>query len=226
MTSHSTKILLFVLFLLLIVGLRLSGIGDWLTLENLQRNRDDLQVWVAGHRTAALAAFFLLYVLVVALSLPGGAVMTLGGGYFFGTVTAAVFVVLAATAGAVLAFLSARYLVGGRLQERYAAQLAVFNAEMERNGSRYLLTLRLVPLFPFFLVNFLSGLTRVSLGNFAWTTAAGIVPGTFVFAFAGQQLGTLHSVSDVLSGRVLLALTTLAAFLVLPALWRRTGKKA
>ena len=115
------------------------------------------------------------------------------------------YVNIGATCGAVLAFLSARYLLGSRLQESYGAQLAKFNGEMERNGVRYLLTLRLIPVFPFFLVNFLSGLTRVHLSTFTWTTAAGIIPGTVVFAYAGHQLETVHSVGDIFTGKVLSA---------------------
>ncbi len=85
-----------------------------------------------------------------------------------------------------LAFLFARYLLGQLLQDKYQLQLDRFNREMEASGSRYLLTLRLIPIFPFFLINFLSGLTRVPLKTFAWTTALGIIPGTIIFAYAGQ----------------------------------------
>lgn len=225
MTSHSKKLALLVLFIALIAGLRLSGVADQLTLENLQKNRDALQVWVSDHHVRSLAFYILAYILVVAFSLPGGAVMTLAGGYLFGTVAAVLCVVLAATIGAVFAFLSARFLLGSRIQERYAEQLAKFNAEIGRNGARYLLTLRLIPLFPFFLVNFFSGLTRVSLGQFAWTTAVGIIPGTAVFAFAGHQLESVRSAGDILSPGVLLAFGTLAAFTLLPALLTRSGKK-
>lgn len=225
MTTHAKKIILLVLFIGLIVGLRFSGLADYLTLENLQRNRDILQEWVALHRGLSFALYIAVYILVVAFSLPGGAVMTLAGGYLFGTVPAVLCVVIGATCGAVLAFLSARYLIGARIQGSYAAQLAKFNGEMNRNGARYLLTLRIIPLFPFFAVNFLSGLTQVPLGMFAWTTAVGIVPGTIVFAFAGQQFETIRSVGDILSPRVLLAFGVLAAFTLLPALGSRIRKK-
>ncbi|MDH4161311.1 MAG: TVP38/TMEM64 family protein [Nitrospirota bacterium] len=225
MTAHAKKISLLVLFVALIAGLRFSGLADSLTLENLQRNREALLSWVEGHRTLSFIVYILVYIAVVAFSLPGGAVMTLAGGYLFGTVPAVLCVVVGATCGAVLSFLSARYLIGSRVQERYAAQLARFNSEMDRNGGRYLLTLRLIPLFPFFLVNFLSGLTRVSLGLFTWTTAVGIIPGTAAFAFAGHQLESVKNVGDILSPRVLLALGILAAFTLLPALWSRIRKK-
>ena len=226
MTSHSKKIAILILFLSLIAGLRISGVGDSLTLEHLQKNRDALHAWVSSHLGLSVFLYIVTYILVTAFSLPGAAVMTLAGGYLFGTVLAILSVVVGATIGAMLAFLSARYLLGSRIQERYADQLAKFNAEMDRNGTRYLLTLRLIPLFPFFLVNFLSGLTRVSLGLFAWTTAVGIIPGTAVFAFAGHQLESVRSIGDVLSPRVLLAFGTLAAFTVLPAIRDRFRKKA
>lgn len=225
MSSHRKKIIVLILFIALIAGLRFSGAGDSLTLDNLQQNRDALQLWVAGHRGLAVALYMLLYFLVVALSLPGGAVMTLAGGYLLGTITAVLCVILSATAGAIIAFLTARYLVGSSLQTRYRDPLVRFNAEMDRHGPNYLLTLRLIPLFPFFLVNFLSGLTRVNLGLFAWTTALGIVPGTVVFAFAGHQLESVRSVADILSPGVLTAFAVLAAFAFLPVVTSRFRKK-
>jgi uncharacterized membrane protein YdjX (TVP38/TMEM64 family) len=112
-----------------------------------------------------------------------------------------------------------------RIQERYREQLEKFNSEMERNGPRYLLTLRLLPVFPFFLVNFLSGLTRVSLPTFLWTTSLGIIPGSMVYAFAGQQLETVRSVGDILSLKVLIAFGVLALFTFLPPLVQRLRKK-
>ena len=226
MKKHSRNILLLLLFIGAIIALRLSGVGDLLTLENLQKNRDALVAYVRGHGPSSIALYILIYTAAIALNLPGGAVLTLAGGFLFGTLPAVLYVNIGATAGAVLAFLSARYLLGARLQETYRDRLEKFNREMERNGTRYLLTLRLIPVFPFFVVNFLAGLTQVPLSTFSWTTSLGIIPGTAVFAYAGHQLEQAHSVSDIFTGRVLLAFLILAAFTLAPAIINRFRRRS
>ena len=225
MKGHRKKLLLLLLLAGIVVALRFTGIGAILTFENLQQHRDELAAVVRDRYALSVAVYILAYVAVVAFSIPGATVMTLAGGLVFGTLPTVLFVNVAATAGAVLAFLSARYLLGASLQERYREQLATFNAEIERNGSRYLLTLRLLPVFPFFLVNFLSGLTRVPLATFAWTTSLGIIPGSLVYAFAGRQLETVHSLGDILSARLLLAFGLLALFTLVPVIRDRLRKK-
>jgi len=225
MKAPGKRTVLLLILLAIIVGLRLSGIGEVLTFENLQKNRDALLAFVQEHRAQAIIAYAALYIMVTAFSIPGATVLTLAGGFLFGTLPTVLCVNIAATTGAVLAFFSARYLLGSRLQTSYAQQLARFNAEMERNGTRYLLTLRLLPIFPFFLVNFLSGLTRVPLATFVWTTSLGIIPGSAVFAFAGHQLESVHAVGDILSFKVLLAFGVLALFTLFPAITDRFRKK-
>lgn len=224
MTKQTRNILLLLLFIGVIVALRLSGVGDLLTVENIQKNRDALLAYVRDNGIVSIAIYILVYTAAIAVNLPGGAVLTLTGGFLFGTLPAVLYVNVGATAGAILAFLSARYLLGDRLQERYRDRLAKFNDEMERNGTRYLLTLRLIPVFPFFVVNFLAGLTRVPLSTFSWTTSLGIIPATAVFAYAGHQLEHVHSVSDILTGKVLFAFLLLAAFTLAPAIIGRFRK--
>ena len=226
MKKNTRNILLLVLFIAVIIGLRMSGIGELLTFENLQKNKDALLAYVRDNAVMSILVYILVYIAAIALNLPGGAVLTIAGGFLFGTLPAVFYVNIGATCGAMLAFLSARYLLGSRLQESYGAQLAKFNKEMEQNGVRYLLTLRLIPVFPFFLVNFLSGLTRVPLSSFAWTTAAGIIPGTAVFAYAGHQLETVHSVGDIFTGKVLSAFLLLGLFTLAPAIIGRMKKRA
>lgn len=225
MKKHSRNMLLLLLFIAVVIALRLSGVVDILTFENLQKNRDALLSSVRDNGLSSIAVYILVYTAAIALNLPGGAVLTLAGGFLFGTLPAVLYVNLGATAGAVLAFLSARYLLGDRLQERYRDRLAKFNDEMARNGTRYLLTLRLIPVFPFFVVNFLAGLTRVPLSTFSWTTSLGIIPGTAVFAYAGHQLEHVHSISDIFTGKVLSAFLVLAAFTVAPAIISRLRKR-
>lgn len=224
MSGRNKKLFLLVLFILAIIALRFSPLGSLLTFENLKRNRQTLLSIVDAHYLPAVASFIAVYVIATALSIPGAVILTLSGGFLFGTAASVVYIDAGATAGAACAFLLARYLLGERLQQKYEGQLAKFNREIELNGVSYLLTLRLIPVFPFFLINFLAGLTRVPLKTFLWTTAVGIIPGTTVFAFAGQQLGSINSPSDILSKKVIAAFAALGLFTLAPAAWKRIRK--
>lgn len=221
MNKQRRNILLLVVFIGVIIAVRQSPIGSVLTFDNLKQHREELLVLVRDHYALSVVLFVVLYIVVAGLSIPGAVVLTLGGGFLYGTALATIYVNLGATAGAVLAFLAARYLLGRQLQDKYRQQLDRFNREMEASGSRYLLTLRLIPIFPFFLINFLAGLTRVPLRTFAWTTALGIIPGTAVFAYAGRQIGSINSAADILSTKVIMALTLLACFALFPSLFSR-----
>ena len=196
--------------------LRLSGEGELISFENLQANRGRLLAFVDAHYALSALAYVIVYVAAVALSMPGAAVLTLAGGFAFGAVAGTLLVNVGATAGAALVFLAARYLLGGWVQKRYGERLAAFNAEIERNGARYLLTLRLIPLFPFFLINLMAGLTTVRFTTFVWTTAAGIIPGSFVYAYAGSRLSVIDSPADIVSWKVLSALVLLGALALVP----------
>jgi len=221
MSKQKKKILLLLVLIAVIIAVRQSSIGSALTFDNLKQHREEFLVLVRDHYALSIVLFVLLYILVAALSIPGAVVLTLGGGFLYGTVLATLYVDLGATTGGVLAFLSARYLLGQQLQDKYHQQLDRFNREMEASGSRYLLTLRLIPIFPFFLINFLSGLTRVPLKTFAWTTAVGIIPGTAVFAYAGRQIGSINSPAEILSTKVIMALLLLACFALFPSVFSR-----
>lgn len=211
------RLLLLILVIAVLALVRFSQVGDALSIENVKKYRDILLTTVQVHYVLSAAAFIAAYIVVTALSIPGAAILTLAGGFLFGTLPAVIYVNVGATAGATLAFLAARYLLGSWLQMKYRAQLNSFNEEMIRNGSRYLLGLRLMPVFPFFLINILSGFTNVSLKTFVWTTALGIIPGTFVYAYAGRQIGSISSASQVLSVRIILAFAILALSALLPA---------
>lgn len=224
MPGRNKKILLLVFLVLAVITLRSSPLGSALTFENLQRNRQDLLSFVSAHYFLSVVSFISVYVIVAALSIPGALILTLAGGFLFGTIAGVLYVDVGATAGAVCAFLLARYLLGDRLQQKYRSQLAKFNGEMERNGVSYLLTLRLIAVFPFFLINFLAGLTKVPLKTFLWTTAVGIIPGSAVFAYAGQQLGSINSPEDILSKKVIAALAALGFITLAPIVWKRMRK--
>ncbi|HEU4683632.1 MAG TPA: VTT domain-containing protein, partial [Nitrospira sp.] len=128
---------------------------------------------------------------------------------------------LGATTGATLAFLGARYLFRDWVEQKFGSRLAAFQDGFARNGFLYLLTLRLIPLFPFFVVNLLSGLTRVSVGTYVAATAVGIIPGSLAYTYAGRQLGTINSLSELASPRLLLAFTVLGLLFLMPVVYRK-----
>jgi uncharacterized membrane protein YdjX (TVP38/TMEM64 family) len=219
--KRNKKVLLFIVFVAGIAALRLSPLGGLLTFENLKDNRERLLSFVQDHYLRSAILYVVAYIVITALSIPGAGIMTLAGGFLFGVLPACLYIDFSATAGATFAFLIARYLLGAQLQEKYRTQLSAFNAEMGKNGSKYLLTLRMIPVFPFFVINFLSGLTNVTVRTFIWTTAVGIIPATAIFAYAGRQLGTINTVSEILSARVILALCALAALALFPVVFKR-----
>jgi uncharacterized membrane protein YdjX (TVP38/TMEM64 family) len=221
MKTLKKQTLLLLILIAAVIAVRFSGIGDVVTLESVKRNRDMLLAFVKEQYALSVLIYIASYITVVAFSVPGATVMTLAGAYVYGALRAALYVNIAATTGAALVFLAVRYLLGTRVQQRYEAQLRTFNAEMEKNGARYLLTLRFLPVFPFFLVNILPALTNVPLRTFLWTTSLGIIPGTLIYAYAGEQLGTLQSLGQVLSTRILIAFVLLALFTCFPMIWKR-----
>jgi uncharacterized membrane protein YdjX (TVP38/TMEM64 family) len=196
-------------------------LGRFLTLEALKANRQSLVEYHAAHRVAMVAGFMAIYIVQTALSLPGAAILSLAAGAIFGSVMGTVYANCAATIGATLAFLVTRYLLRGAIQNRFGLKLEALNRELEARGLNYLLFLRLVPLFPFFLINLAAGLTRLPLRTFVIGTMVGIIPGGFVYVNAGASLSTITALSDIASLRVLGSFALLGLFALLPALYNR-----
>ena len=178
---------LLILLLLLVAGFVFSGLGDYLSLSGLQALHSDILDKQAAQPWLFALLFFLAYVLVTALSLPGAAVMTLAGGAVLGFWQGLLLVSFASTIGATLAFLVARYLLRDSLRERFPERLKSIDAGIEREGGFYLFTLRLVPLFPFFLINLLMGLTALPARRFYWVSQLGMLPGTAVYVNARSE---------------------------------------
>ena len=216
--KHKNKIILLLLIITVIILIRGMGWHRHLTFENLKGNKDYLQQIVTRYYALSAVIFILLYIIVTGLSVPGATILTLSGGFLFGAIFGTIYVNIGATTGATLAFLFSRYLIGDWVQKRHMEKLARFNKELEVNGYGYLLTLRFIPLFPFFLINIFAGLTKISLKTFIWTTSVGILPGSFVYAFAGSQLTHIESPKDILSGKIILAFVLLGIFAILPVI--------
>ncbi len=219
MNSKRKKILLIVVLCCIILAIRLSGFGSYFSFENLKGHSDLLLKIAAAHPLLSPLLFILLYVLVAGLSIPGATILTLAAGFVFGTIPATLYVNIGATIGSALAFLTIRYVAGDWFHAKYSGQLEKFNAELAKNGTYYLLTIRLIPIFPFFLINILGGFTRIPLRTFVSTRSVGIIPGHLVYSFAGSQLGSIQSPSDIFSRNILIAVALLAAFSLIPAVY-------
>jgi len=187
-------------------------LGSLLTLEALKTSRDTLVALYRDRPLFTVASFFAVYVAVTALSIPGAVVLTLAAGAMFGLVTGLVVVSFASSLGALLAFLTARYLLRDVVQARFGKQLTPINDGMQRDGVLYLLTLRLVPVFPFFLVNLLAGLSPIGAGRFYWVSQLGMLAGTVVYVNAGTQLASIQRPSDVLSPALVGSFVLLGTF--------------
>lgn len=172
------------------------GLNDYLTLDTLRENRAALKEWVQANRTEAVLVFIAAYIVVAAASLPAGAVLSVTGGFLFGSVFGAAWIVIGATIGASLLFVIARSALGEPLRRRFGGRIKSMEDGFRRNAFSYMLILRLVPLFPFWLVNLAPAFLGVSLLTFVVTTAIGIIPGAFVFASIGNGLNALFEAGE------------------------------
>ena len=224
--TYTGKALIAVAIALAIGAFFYFDLGRFLSLAALKENRDSLLAFTDANFTAAVGIFIVAYVVVAGLALPGAVILTLAGGFLFGAGWATVLVNIGATAGATLAFVAARYLLRDTVEQRFGKWLGPFQEGFAKNGFSYLLTLRLIPLFPFFVVNLVSGLTRVSVGTYVAATALGIIPGSFVYAYAGRQLGTINSLKEIASPNVIGAFVLLGLLALVPVVYKRFATKA
>jgi pyruvate/2-oxoglutarate dehydrogenase complex dihydrolipoamide dehydrogenase (E3) component/uncharacterized membrane protein YdjX (TVP38/TMEM64 family) len=206
------KIFLALLILAALVLFVAFDLGRFLTLDSLKQAKGTLAAWQSNEPWLTAADYFSLYVAMAALSLPGAAIMTVAGGAIFGLVEGTLLVSFASSLGAVLAFASARFVLRDSVQRRVGDRLTAVNAGIAKDGMFYLFTMRLVPAFPFFVVNLLMGLTSIRLRTFYWVSQLGMLPATVVFVYAGTQLARIQRLSDVVSPRLLLAFTLLGMF--------------
>lgn len=187
-------------------------LGHYLSLDWLKAQQAAIAAYRADHPLAAVAAYFALYVAVTALSLPGAALMTLAGGAVFGLLWGTLIVSFASSIGATLAFLASRFLLRDWVMARFGRRLAAIDAGVRKEGAFYLFTLRLVPVFPFFLVNLLLGLTAMKARTFYWVSQLGMLAGTVVYVNAGTQLAQIDSLAGIVSPGLLLSFALLGVF--------------
>jgi uncharacterized membrane protein YdjX (TVP38/TMEM64 family) len=201
-------------------------LGRYFTLESLKANREALVAYYENHRLTFISIFLTIYIVQTAFSLPGAAVLSLAAGALFGLLPGTLLVNIGATTGAMLAFLFARYLFRDLVMKKLGGpMLDKLNTEVENRGYSYLMFLRLVPLFPFFLINLGSALTSVPLRMFFLTTMLGIIPGSLVYVNAGASLATIETMTDVTSPRVLGSFILLGLFALSPVFYDKLKKR-
>ncbi len=212
------RLVLVAVVLALVAAFFVFDLGRFLSLDALKRNRDALEAWRQAHPAGALASYMAAYVAMAALSLPGAAVLTLAGGALFGVLVGTVAVSFASTIGATLAFLIARFVLRDAVRRRFGTRLRPIEEGVARDGAFYLFTLRLVPLFPFFLVNLLMALTPIATATFYGVSQVGMLPATIAYVYAGSQLATIDRLADVASPRLLAVFVVLG---LLPLVLRK-----
>ena len=205
------------LILIVVLGLLAAALAwlpveRYLSLEYLKSQQSAIYAYFNCRPLLVATAYFVIYVMVTAVSLPGAAVMTLAGGAIFGLALGTLLVSFASTLGATLAFLVSRYLLRDVVQSRFRDKLKAINAGIERDGGFYLFTLRLVPVFPFFVINLVMGLTPMRTWTFYWVSQVGMLAGTLVYVNAGTQLAQIESASGILSPGLIASFTLLGLF--------------
>jgi uncharacterized membrane protein YdjX (TVP38/TMEM64 family) len=223
------KILILIIIVGLIVAVKVFGLDQYLTLSYLKGSLDSLKSLYANHSLMVIAGYFFIYVLTTSLSLPGASPLGIAGGALFGFWTATIVVSFASTIGATLACLVSRFLLRDWIQNKFGDRVKKVNEGIEKEGAFYLFTLRLIPVFPFWMINLAMGLSKMSLLKFYWVSQIGMLPGTMVFVNAGKELAKIESVKGIFSPSLIISFALIGIFPIvikkLLALYRSGRKK-
>ncbi len=220
-----------ILIIVIMILVYATGLTDLITFEQLKDNRQTLLDYVNNHPILSAIGFMLLYAASTALSIPGGVFLTIFGGFLFPQPLSTIFVVIGATIGAIIIFLVAKTALGDIMREKAGPVIQKMQKGFQENATSYLLFLRLVPLFPFWLVNIAPAFFGVSLLTFSWTTFVGIIPGAFVYTQAGAGLGSIldtqkeFSLEGIFTWDVKIALIALGIFSLLPIVIKKLRTK-
>jgi pyruvate/2-oxoglutarate dehydrogenase complex dihydrolipoamide dehydrogenase (E3) component/uncharacterized membrane protein YdjX (TVP38/TMEM64 family) len=216
--KRTKKIIVALTFIALFTAFFYFDLNKYFSFEYIKSNQALLTNYVQQNFWLAVAAFFVLYVVATALSFPGAGILTIVGGAIFGLASGTIIVSFASTIGATLAFLSARFLFRDTVTEKFGAQLEPFEKGIQKDGAFYLLSLRLVPAVPFFIVNLLMGLTSIKTRTYYGFSQLGMLPGTIAYVYVGTQLANISKPSDIISPGILIAFGVLG---MLPIIMRK-----
>jgi uncharacterized membrane protein YdjX (TVP38/TMEM64 family) len=211
-TKHLKKFVIVITVVILIAVFELFDLGRYLNLSYLKASQKEFATLYSGHKELIIAGYMTVYILVTSLSLPGAAIMTLAGGALFGLLTGTFIVSFSSSIGATLACFISRSVLRDWVQDRFGAKLKTVNAGIEREGAFYLFSLRLIPVFPFWLINLIMGLTKMPLRTFYWVSQTGMLPGTIIYVNAGKELAKVDSLSGIFSPGLILSFVLLGLF--------------
>jgi uncharacterized membrane protein YdjX (TVP38/TMEM64 family) len=209
MKKHFNKIIIFMLIAFAVAGYKIFNLGSYLSLSYIKESQQNFKILYSDHPIAVIGVYSMVYILVTSLSLPGAAVMTLAGGALFGLLRGTVIVSFASTIGATLACFVSRFVLRDWVQKRFGEKLRTVNSGIDREGPFYLFTLRLIPVFPFWLINLVLGLTTMPLRTFYWVSQIGMLPATVVYVNAGKELAKIDSLSGILSPGLIISFVLL-----------------
>ncbi|MGD0232391.1 MAG: TVP38/TMEM64 family protein [Syntrophorhabdales bacterium] len=222
------KLLIVAVIIGVLVAFWALNLGQYFTLTYLKASADRFTVLYGEHRALVILVYFVVYVIATSLSLPGAAVLTLAGGALFGLLTGTLIVSFASTIGATVACFVARFLLRDWVQGKFGDRIARVNEGIEKEGAFYLFTLRLIPVFPFWMINLVMGLTKMPLRRFYWVSQLGMLAGTIVYVNAGKELAKIDSLKGILSPSLLISFVLIGIFPIavkkLVALYRTRRK--
>jgi len=211
-SGNIKKIVIVLIIIGLVAAFKIFNLGDYLSLSYIKESQQNFQELYSQNSAAVIAGYMLIYIIVTALSLPGAAVMTLAGGAIFGFIIGLIIVSFASTIGATMACFVSRFILRDWVQGKIGDKLKTVNEGVEKEGAFYLFTLRLIPVFPFWLINLGMGLTKMPLKTFYWVSQVGMQAGTAVFVNAGKELGKIDSLSGILSPGLIISFVLLGLF--------------
>ena len=206
------KLILAAAIVIAAIVFRIFDLGDYLTLSSLKESRQRFSGLYADHPVAVIGFYMLVYIFITGLSLPGAAVLTLAGGALFGLWRGTLIVSFASTIGATIACSASRFVLRDWVQGKFGDRLAVINEGIAKEGAFYLFSLRLIPVFPFFIINLVMGLTNMPLRTFYWVSQLGMIAGTIVYVNAGTELARIESISGILSPNLIFSFVLLGLF--------------
>jgi uncharacterized membrane protein YdjX (TVP38/TMEM64 family) len=223
--KHNKKLMIFLAIIICFLLFRYFNLGEYFTFESIKGHSGELKAYLNENFALFTIAFILFYIISAALSVPWATLLTMLSGFLYGTILGVFIVNIGATIGSLLAFWAARYLFRDSLKSKYGDRLEKVDKELRENGASYMLFSRLIPAFPFFLINIAAGLTEMSTKRFVWTTMIGIIPGSAVYAFAGESLNSIDSASGILTPQILLAFCFLGLFALVPTVHKKIRYK-
>jgi len=228
-TNRKKKIVILAVVISLIVAFKVFNLGQYLTLSFLKESLDKFNDLYEKHQVLVIAGYFIIYVLTTSLSLPGASPLGIVGGALFGFWVATLVVSFASTIGATLACFISRFLLRDWVQSKFSDKIAKVNEGIEKEGAFYLFTLRLIPIFPFWMINLVMGLTKMPLSRFYWVSQIGMLPGTMVYVNAGKELAKIESIKGIFSPRLIISFALLGIFPIavkkLVAFYRKRKEK-